>query len=194
MSKRLEFFFDFRSPYSYLAFSQLGELGAEVAFRPMDVVKVMAQVNNVPTTITCAAKGRYAGADLKRWAKRYGVPMNPTPATRANDGGLCARAVLAAEPDTAEAVTAAIFKAFWAEPRPLVTASDLQGLLEAEGLDAAAIGARIDHPEVIAALESNTNEAATRGVFGAPTIFVGDEMFFGNDRLDFVRQSLEEAA
>jgi 2-hydroxychromene-2-carboxylate isomerase len=191
MSRRLEFFFDFRSPYSYLAYSQLGDLGAEVVVRPMDVLKVMEVVNNTPTTLTCAVKGRYARKDLGRWAQRYGVPVNPSPESRANDAGLCARAVLAAgSPAQAAAVTEALFRAFWGEARTLKTAAEVLSAIEAAGLDAAPIAARLDDPDVVATLEANTKEAAERGVFGAPTIFVGDEMFFGNDRLEFVRECL----
>ena len=63
-------------------------------------------------------------------------------------------------------------------------------MIAAAGIDAAPIAARIDTPDVIAQLDANTDEAAERGVFGSPTIFVGDTMFFGNDRLDFVREEL----
>ena len=63
MRKSLEYFFDFRSPYSYLAYSQLAGLGAAIVLRPMNVITVMKAVGNSPTTILCAAKGRYARAD-----------------------------------------------------------------------------------------------------------------------------------
>lgn len=69
--------------------------------------------------------------------------------------------------------------------------------IDAAGVDSALIAERMDTPHVIAQLDANTNEAIERGVFGAPTIFVGDAMFFGNDRLDFVREhlaKLEQAA
>jgi 2-hydroxychromene-2-carboxylate isomerase len=82
MSKQLEYFFDFRSPYSYLAHSQLTGLGVEIILRPMNVLTVMKSVGNTPTTIECAAKGRYARVDLARWAQRYGMPLQP----RRNDG------------------------------------------------------------------------------------------------------------
>jgi len=78
MTQRLELFYDFRSPYSYLAFTQLREMDIDIALRPMMILKVMEAVGNVPTTITCAAKGRYARADLARWAQRYSIPFNPS--------------------------------------------------------------------------------------------------------------------
>jgi len=189
---RLEFFFDFGSPYSYLAHSQLGALGAEVAVRPMAVLKVMEAVGNQPTTLLSAAKGRYARTDLGRWAALYKVPLNPGN-MRTNDGQACARAVLAAgRIGKAREATAALFHAYWGEGVALSDILAILAVLERAGLDAKAIGALIDSPEVAAELEANTKEAAERGVFGAPTIFVGEDMFFGNDRLDFVRARLSQ--
>ncbi|ODT89227.1 2-hydroxychromene-2-carboxylate isomerase [Phenylobacterium sp. SCN 70-31] len=187
---RVEFFFDFGSPYSYLAHSQLSGLGVEVVLRPMAVLKVMEAVGNQPTTLQSAAKGRYARADLGRWAGRYGVPLNPARA-QTNDGQACARAVLAAgRIGAAREATAALFHAFWGVGDPVGTLPEILAVLAAAGLDVEALEPLIDSPEVVAELEANTREAAERGVFGAPTLFVGDDMYFGNDRLDFVRERL----
>ena len=93
MTQQIELFYDFRSPYSYLAFTQLRQMDVVITMRPMKILKVMEKVGNVPTTITCAAKGRYARVDVGRWAQRYGVPLNPSD-MRANDGDACLRAVL----------------------------------------------------------------------------------------------------
>ena len=71
----IDFYFDYRSPYSYLAQSQLGDLALEI--RLVRCPRRHEAVNNTPTTITCAAKNRYAGADLGRWAARYGIPFAP---------------------------------------------------------------------------------------------------------------------
>ena len=95
MTQKIELFYDFRSPYSYLAFTQLRDMDVEIVLRPMQILKVMEKVGNVPTTITCAAKGRYARNDLARWARRYGITLNPSN-MRDNDGDACSRAVLAA--------------------------------------------------------------------------------------------------
>jgi 2-hydroxychromene-2-carboxylate isomerase len=190
MMQQIEFFYDFRSPYSYMAYTQLREIPVEIALRPMQILKVMEMVGNVPTTITCAAKGRYARADLARWAQRYGIALNPSD-MRTNDGDACSRAVLAAgSPAEAGAITFALYRACWSEGKSLATTDDILAVIAAAGIGPAAIAARIDAPDVIAQLAANTDEAAARGVFGSPTIFVGEAMFFGNDRLDFVRQEL----
>jgi 2-hydroxychromene-2-carboxylate isomerase len=190
VTQRIEFFYDFRSPYSYLAFSQLREMDVDIALRPISILKVMEKVGNVPTTITCAAKGRYARMDLARWAQRYGLTLNPSN-MRDNDGDACSRAVLAAgSPAEAAAITLALYRACWSEGKTLATRSDILAAVKAAGLDTAAVSARMDTSDVVAQLDANTNEAAERGVFGSPSIFVGKTMFFGNDRLDFVREEL----
>lgn len=190
MSQRVEFFYDFRSPYSYLAFTQLRQMNVGLYLRPMQILKVMEAVGNVPTTITCAAKGRYARIDLARWAQRYSIPFNPSN-MRENDGDACSRAVLAAgSAAEADAITLALYRAGWSEAKPLAAKADILGAIAAAGIDPASIEARMNTPDIVAQLEANTKEAAERGVFGSPTIFVGDTMFFGNDRLDFLREHL----
>jgi len=110
----IDLYFDFRSPYSYLAHSQLGSLSATVNYHPVDLVAVMKQVGNAPSTITCPAKGKYAGADLQRWAKRYRIPLSPRKDMRSIDGRRLLRAVVAAEEyGLAGETVAAIFPALW---------------------------------------------------------------------------------
>jgi 2-hydroxychromene-2-carboxylate isomerase len=197
MSATLELFFDFRSPYSYLANTQLPSLGAEVAYRPFEVLGLMDLVGNVPTSITCKPKGKYLGADLRRWVGLYGVPFQRHPDLATIDARRLLRAVLAADElgQAGPAVTA-IFRAVWGVPAPLATAADVAAVLEGAGVSAPDLATRIDDPALDAALDKATTDAANRGVFGAPTMFVGEEMFFGNDRLNFVREALarQEAA
>lgn len=197
MTQKIELFYEFRSPYSYMAYTQLLDMDVAIALRPMQLLKVMDRVGNVPTTITCKAKGHYARVDLARWAQRYGVPLNPSD-MRVNDGEACSRAVLAADsPADAAAITLALYRAIWSEGKTLATTDDILAVIAAAGIDPAPIATRIDAPEVVAQLAANTDEAVERDVFGSPTIFVGDAMFFGNDRLDFVREELarlEQAA
>lgn len=190
MTRQVEFFYDFRSPYSYLAFTQLLQLDVTIALKPMQILKVMERVGNVPTTITCAAKGRYARVDLGRWAQRYGVMLNPSD-MKANDGDAMSRAVLAAAtPEAAAEVTLALYRAIWSNGETLASSEAILAALDGAGIDTAVLAKGIDAPGTIARLEANTDEAVTRGVFGSPTIFVGDAMFFGNDRIEFVREEL----
>ena len=193
MSQTLEFYFDFQSPYSYLAHSQLAALGVPVRLAPFQVLPLMKIVNNTPTTIVCAVKRAYSGKDLARWAARYGVPIRPPDHSRL-DPDLLLRVVTAApDVETRAIATDAIFKAVWGgagDPSP----EGLPGVLSAQGLPAAELVAAAARPSAADALAKSTEAAAARGVFGSPTMFVGDDMFFGNDRLDFVRERLARAA
>lgn len=191
----MDFYFDYRSPYAYLAQTQVRKLGAEIAWRPFEILQLMDKVGNVPTSITCKPKGQYLGKDLMRWVGLYNVPFQRHPASGAIDARRLLRATLAAaELGQADAAVAALFGAYWGSGAPLSTTEDVVAVLGAAGVSGPQLAPRIDDPELDAALDKATDEAAGRGVFGAPTMFVGDEMFFGNDRFDFVRASLGAAA
>ncbi len=188
------FHFDYRSPYSYLAMTQTGDI--DLTLHPFDVIDVMKRVGNTPTTITCKVKGDYASVDLGRWSRRYGVPLSRNPQMREIDGRRLLRATLAI-PDGAERRKAveAVFKAMWAEPAALGSPADIAALLASAGVaDSASLSDRMDSDELEAALDAANAAAAERGVFGSPSFFVGDEMFFGNDRLEFLRDALKVAA
>jgi len=191
----LDFYFDYRSPYAYLAQTQVRKLGADIDWRPFEILQLMDKVGNVPTSITCKPKGQYLGMDLKRWVGLYRVPFQRHPQAGSIDARRLLRATIAAaELDEADTAVSAIFAAYWGTGAPLSTAADVVAVLEGAGVDAPNLLARIDDPELDTALDAATDEAVSRGVFGAPTLYVGDEMFFGNDRLDFVRASLGAAA
>ncbi len=192
---KVEFHFDYRSPYSYLAQTQLQSLGATISHHPFDLRELMKRVDNVPTSVLCPPKNRYLRGDLIRWATRYGVPFERHPDLMTIDGRRLLRATFAAGRVADMAVaTGAIFRALWGRPEPLSTAADLARLLSAAGLDGSGVEALIDSDEIDAEVETATARAVERGIFGAPTVFVGDEMFFGNDRLDWVRERVEAAA
>jgi 2-hydroxychromene-2-carboxylate isomerase len=193
MPRRLEFFFDYVSPFSYLANSQVPAIakrtGAEIAYRPILLGGVMQATGNQPPA-TLPARGRYMPKDIARWVRRYGLPFtfNPSFPMRTLDA---MRAALAAQDlGVFPAVHDALFRAAWAEARNLADGAELRDVIAKAGLDAERILARAGTGEVKERLKANTAEAVERGAFGAPTFFVGDEIFFGNDRLDFVEEAL----
>ncbi|USU06565.1 2-hydroxychromene-2-carboxylate isomerase [Sphingomonadaceae bacterium OTU29LAMAA1] len=191
MTRTVELYFDFRSPYGYLAFVQLQTLAVELQLKPIKVLALMERVGNTPTTTTCKAKGRHARTDLGRWSRRVGVALNPA-GMGSVDGEGCARAVLAARDEAqAVAIASALYRAIWTGGRSLPGTADIIQAIADAGIDADGVSARIDIPETAARLDAFTQEAADRGVFGSPTMFVGNEMFFGNDRIDFLRDELE---
>jgi 2-hydroxychromene-2-carboxylate isomerase len=195
MTRVIEFYFDFPSPCSYLAHTQLpkiaAEHGATVAYHPFRILELMTIVGNRPTTIECKNKGKYAGVDLQRWTKRYNVEFARNPNSRSFDFAELDRGALAAIEDgrDAEYVTA-VFGAIWGKPVDLSQRAVLSEVLEKAGFNAPQLIQRASHADIVAKLEAETKAAAERGVFGAPTMFVGQHMFFGNDRLDFVAEAL----
>jgi 2-hydroxychromene-2-carboxylate isomerase len=199
MTRTIDFYFDFPSPYAYLAHTQLpgiaAEHGAEIAYHPFRILELMKIVGNRPTTIECNNKGKYARADLQRWVKRYKVDFSRNPHSKSFDFAELDRGALVASGDGrgAEYVTA-VFAAMWGKPEDLSQRSVFVEVLNRAGFDGRRLLERASTDAVIAQLEAETNAAAERGVFGAPTMFVGDQMFFGNDRLDFVVDALSSPA
>ena len=195
MPQDVDFFFDFVSPYTYLAQTQLAALkertGARFRLWPMHLLNLMKQVGNVPTTVICANKLKYAGQDIGRWVARYGVPFQMNPHVFKADPSLSLRGVLVAQKQGTEDVyTRAIFSAFWSEGLDVNDRGRLSARLDAAGLDGKAILEIADEPEYGERLAKNTELAAERGVFGSPTFIVGDDIFFGNDRLGFLEERL----
>jgi 2-hydroxychromene-2-carboxylate isomerase len=195
MSRVIEFHFDFVSPYSYLANTQLPALarthGAEIVYEPFRILELMKLVGNRPTTIECKNKRRYAGADLARWAKRYGVGVRQNPHLQKIDTAQLLRgALIAIDDGQAAPYVSAVFGELWDGDRDLGQTSEVIAALNRAGLNGVKILERAASPEVIARLDQATAAAAERGVFGSPSFFVGAELFFGNDRLDFVATAL----
>lgn len=193
-NKTIEFFFDFGSPTTYLAHTQLPriarETGAALQYRPMLLGGVFKATGNT-SPVTVPAKGRWMGDDIARWARRYGVPFTFNPHFPINTLTLMRGAVglQMRQPESFGRYADAVFAAMWVKPRNLGDAAVLAAVLGEAGLDADAFMALVGDPEVKAKLVANTEEAVARGVFGAPTCFVGTQMFFGQDRLDFVREA-----
>lgn len=199
MTRTIDFYFDFPSPYAYLAHTQLPRIaadhGATIAYHPFRILELMKIVGNRPTTIECKNKGKYAGADLQRWVKRYKVEFSRNPHSKSFDFAELDRGALVALEDNRGAeYVAAIFAAMWGKPEDLAQRSVLIDVLSKAGFDGQRLLERAGTESVTAQLDAETNAAAERGVFGAPTIFVGDQMFFGNDRLDFVVEALRSVA
>ncbi len=195
MSKSVEFYFDFGSPTSYLAYTQLPGIcaaaGAELVYRPVLLGGVFQATGNV-SPIAVPAKGRYTLIDMQRFARRYGVPLKMNPHFPINTLLLmrAATGVQLRQPERFEALLACVFKGMWVDALNLGDAAVLGPLLAEAGFDPQALLALAADQEVKDALKANTEAAIKRGMFGAPTLFVGDQMFFGQDRLDFVREAL----
>ncbi len=195
MPKTAEFFFDVGSPATYLAWTQLPALcaqaGATLVYKPMLLGGVFQATGNA-SPATVPAKGRYMTVDLGRFAKRYGVPFAMNPHFPINTLQLMRGAigVQRHQPERLEAYLTAVFHALWVDGINLNDLAQVAATLVATGFDPAQVMALANEADTKAALKANTEEAVARGVFGAPTVFVGNAMFFGQDRLDFVREAL----
>ena len=195
MPERVEFFFDVGSPASYLAWTQLPDLcaqtGAELVIRPMLLGGVFQATGNA-SPATVPAKGAYTMMDLTRHAKRYGVDFRANPFFPINTLVLMRGAVGVQmhQSERLQAYLTAVFKAIWVDAQDLNQPALVAQTLQAAGFDPAQLLAWSGQAEVKNALRETTEEAVARGVFGAPTLFVGKEMFFGQDRLDMVREAL----
>ncbi|WOD11096.1 2-hydroxychromene-2-carboxylate isomerase [Pseudomonas sp. NyZ704] len=193
MNKKLEFFFDVGSPATYLAWTQLPELasrtGADIIWRPMLLGGVFqATGNSSPATVQ--AKGNYTRKDFQRYAQRYGVTLNHNPYFPINTLQLMRGATAFLGTDDFDRYLKAIFTAIWVDEQDMNQPEVVGKVLAKAGFDPTAVLQRISDPQVKEQLKATTTEAVERGVFGAPTFFVNDEMFFGQDRLEFVEAAL----
>jgi 2-hydroxychromene-2-carboxylate isomerase len=193
----IEFFFDLSSPYSYLAATQLPAIAARtgsiITWKPFVLFAVFkAAENEMPARVP--AKAQYMLKDLHRWARYYGVEFRfnsrfPVNALKAM------RLVVAGDEQGRAAETAmAAFRAVWAEDRDVTDPKELAAIAEQAGLDAGRAMAAIETQAIKDRLRAYTDDAIRRGAFGAPAMFVGDELFWGNDRLHFVEEAAKGAA
>ncbi|MGH8385199.1 MAG: 2-hydroxychromene-2-carboxylate isomerase [Pseudomonas sp.] len=195
MSKTVEFYFDLGSPATYLAYTQLPKIceqtDSQLIYIPILLGGVFKATGNAsPATIP--AKGQYMFQDLDRYARRYGVPLKFNPHFPINTLMLM-RAVTGMQlrhPERFVAFIDCLFKALWVEGRSLDEPATVAQVLARNGFDPNEVLALTADEEIKATLKDNTEKAVQRGVFGAPSMFVDNQMFFGQDRLDFVLEAL----
>ena len=193
--KRIDFYFDFGSPTAYLAWTQLPaialERAAEIAWKPMLLGGVFKATGN-QSPVLIEPKGRWMWDDMQRWARRYGVKLVKNPFFIVNTLTLMRGAIgyQAREPGRFLKYVDVMFRGMWVDGRNLGDAGVIAQTLREAGFDAEAFAKMVSDAEVKQQLILATEAAVKRGVFGAPTMFVGEEMFFGQDRLEFVRDAL----
>lgn len=199
MAKRLEFFFDCSSPWTYLAFERVVPLvrktAAHLVWRPVLVGGVFNKVNQTVYEMRAnpvPAKARYAAKDLQDWARLIGVSINwpsvfPVKSVTAMRG--CFHAL---EHDRLEPYARALFEAYWGADRDISQPEEIAACAIAAGLDPDALLAAAAGQAAKDALLANTEELMERGGFGSPTIFIdGTDMYFGNDRIELIAAALE---
>ena len=195
MTKSVDFYFDVGSPTAYLAHNRLKQLkleyGCSVIYHPV-LLGGLFKASGNSSPVTVPAKGRYMMMeDLPRFAKLYNVSLNNNPHFPINTLNLMRGAVSALNEAYFDTYIDTIFNAIWVESRNMADIDTVIEVLSVAGLDAKAILEATQKPEVKQKLISNTEQAVERGLFGAPTMFVDGEMFFGQDRLQFVEAALK---
>lgn len=195
----LEFFYDIGSPWTYLAFHKIEEVaadtGAQLIWKPILVGGVFNSVNPAvyearanPTP----ARWGYMAKDMADWTRLYGLkiiwppsvfPVNSVKAMRG--------ALVALDGGCISAYSRAVFEAYWGDDRDISQVDVVADIAKAVGLEPESFVSRIASDEIKGRLRANTDELIERGGFGTPTMFVdGDDMYFGNDRLDLMRVAL----
>lgn len=194
MSRKVEFFYDIVSPASYLAFTQMPQLakdtGADIVYRPFFLPGLFKAAGST-SPITVPAKGKWLFDDLKRHAAKFGVPFVMNKHFPPNS--LYVMRGLVAWQDKPEivALTDGFYRAMWVRDEDINDATVVRRVVEAASVDPEEWQAAINDPDIKQKIFDITDEAKNRGMFGAPTFFVGEEMHWGQDRLEFVKEALK---
>lgn len=192
--KSIEFFFDYHSPWCYLALERIAGVAArhqrKIIWKPFHLANLITQIDGRRPLDANPAFVRWFKQDMQDWASVLNValryhpnfPLRPSRAQRAS--------VYADSQGKAFEFVRATMRAYWAEQRDISDLAVLGEIATQVGLDAETLMASTSDEQCKAAVEANTAEAIARGVFGAPTFFAGERMFWGNDRLEMLERHL----
>ncbi len=196
--KIIEFYFDLGSPYSYVGFHRIQQIAAanqtEIIWKPMLLGGVFKATGN-SSPMAVPAKARYSMHDLQRWSKLWGIPVQMNPYFPINTLHLMrlVTAVQLFQPEDFLRVLTGLFDAMFGQPRNLNDVNEFAAVVQELGLSRAQVQAWLEDEKVKSELKVVTEEAVARGVFGAPSWFVNDELFWGVDHLHFVESALHAA-
>ncbi|UJA04707.1 2-hydroxychromene-2-carboxylate isomerase [Acinetobacter johnsonii] len=197
--KNVEFYFDLGSPYSYLAYYRLLQMAEQqeiqIVYKPILLGGVFKATGN-RSPIEIPVKGAYSILDMQRWAEYYQIPMQMNPHFPMNTLTLMRilTGVQLLHLEKFEQVLKLLFDAMFGTPQNLNEPTVLAEVLKSSGFSVEDIMSMVQSDVVKQKLITETEQAILRGIFGAPTFFVGDEMYWGQDRLHFVEQALNKAS
>jgi 2-hydroxychromene-2-carboxylate isomerase len=196
--KQIDYWFTPVSPWTYLGNDRFHALarrfGAEIAYRPVDFGRIFPASGGLPLGKRAPQRQAYRLVELRRWSEFLGLPLILEPRNFPQPDEPAALTLIAADEAGVDMalLTSAVMRALWAEDRPLADWDTLRAVLVACGLDPA-LTDRAKDPEIRARRDSFTEQAIAAGVFGAPTYVLDGEMFWGQDRLDFLERALSLA-
>ncbi|MEH6629524.1 MAG: 2-hydroxychromene-2-carboxylate isomerase [Halopseudomonas aestusnigri] len=198
MSKVIDYYHFLLSPWSYLAIDRFNDVVAKhkatVNYKPISVMDTFEKMGGTPPAKRHPSRMRFRMDELKRWAKFLNIPMNFEPAFWPADQTLAAQMVLAAQGAGGNAgkLSDALLTAVWAEERNIADEETLASIAQQCGFDSNALIAQAKSEIMIEAYKTTTAEAHERDVFGSPTYIYNDEIFWGQDRIDFLDRTLSE--
>tara|TARA_B100000768_G_C11179936_1_gene332491 strand:- start:185 stop:784 length:600 start_codon:yes stop_codon:yes gene_type:complete len=188
--KEIEFYYDFGSPKSYFVYKILPLIAqkhnAKVTHKPILLGGIFKLSNNKsPAEAFAQVKGKlaYDVRETKRFVARHELPYSPNPYFPVMTMGLMRAAIYAMGQDWQEEYTRVIFDAMWVDAKKMDDPNVMAEVLKENDLPVQKIMAAIQMPEIKSALIDATNDAVARNIFGAPTMFFGNEMFFGKEGL-----------
>lgn len=198
MSKTVDYYLAPQSPWTYLGHQRLVQIakaaGATVRVMPMDLGQVFPISGGLPLGKRAPQRQAYRLVELTRFSESLNLPLNLHPKFFPVAGDPSAKLIIAVDmhlgADAALAITGALLSAVWREERDIADTATLAALLNEQQLDAACL-ALSNTPEVQARYDSYTQNAIDAQVFGAPSYVIDGDMFWGQDRLDFVAQKLK---
>jgi 2-hydroxychromene-2-carboxylate isomerase len=197
MTKHIDYYFTPVSPWTYLGHDRFVEIaskyGAAIAVKPVDYGSIFPASGGLPLKQRAAQRQAYRLVDLERWSKHLGRSLNLNPKHFPVPPDAAARWIIAArvhgETDALR-LSGALLRAVWVEERDISDAATLASIASEQGLDSVALAAGAALPDAASRYHALTQEAVDRQVFGAPTYIYRDELFWGQDRLDFLDRAL----
>lgn len=195
MAKTVDYYFSPMSPWTYLGHARFQDIarrhGATIAVKPADYGRVFPVSGGLPVAKRAPQRQAYRLVELERWRKHLGVPMNIQPRYFPYDSRLAALAIIAAaDPDKAMRLAQAIMRGCWAEEKNMADEAEIVAAIRAVGLDSTTLLKQAHAPETARQFDAFTDEAIAHQIFGAPTYVYQGELFWGQDRLDFLDRAL----
>jgi 2-hydroxychromene-2-carboxylate isomerase len=197
MLKVVDYYFTPTSPWTYFGHQRFMDLvmanEAAMNLKPVDFGKIFAASGGLPLVKRPPQRKAYRMMELKRWRAHLGIPLNLEPKGFPTDADLASRVIIAAGENKSAVAPSLAFdfmRAVWVDDRNIADPETLRALIRAKGLPADELMVQADSPETKALYDNLTQEAIDRGVFGAPTFIYKDELFWGQDRLEFLDRAM----